>query len=342
MGESSININKLVRQGLHYPKYKGVPLYKRVDDGVDTENGTMTDEQLIKISATTYNSPDNIRRIFITHKRIVVHFHHTLQGTKNTSKVREFIYETPLTVKDIVQNRVQGNALREIFKPWVLSNIEEIYFDWSVVGSTTVRNIGLGDLYKKYTMPQYYKDDKDLVSLLEYSTSNRPDWIEGYPRLRIVACIRDLDKLLEFTQANKRSTFGTSTREGIAQEMWLRTEAVSKGIKEIKTPLAIKVFGRPSINKKYSLKDGIYLFDKEILKGYFENIASHSVRSTVATQNKSSDSEISKILGELSEQIGDAGTKNLLKYAVIGLNKEELNKQVKEQLTAEEISKYGL
>lgn len=339
MGENSININKLVRQGLHYPKYKGVPLYKRVDNGIDTENGTMTDEQLIKISATTYSSPDNIRRIFITHKRVVVHFHHTLQGTKNTSKVREFIYEIPITVQDIVQNRVQGNALKEIFKPWVLSNAEEIYFDWSVVGSTTVRNIGLGDLYKKYTMPQYYKDDKDLASLLEYSTSNRPDWIEGYPRLRVVACIRDLDKLLEFTQTNKRSTFDTSKRDGIAQEMWLMTEVVSKGIKEIRTPLATKVFGRPSINTKYSLKDGIYLFDKEILKGYFENIASNSI---AAIKNKNSDSEISKILGELSEQIGDAGTKNLLKYAMIGLNKEEVDKQVKKQLTEEEISKYGL
>lgn len=345
------SISKLVRQGLHYPSVDGIPIYKRVDDTIDTDTNAEVTSRVTEISKEKWGSPDNIRRVFITNSRVIVHLYCPIHNSSTKRRVMEYKFDKPISVQEVASGLIKGNALREIFKPWVFSNIEEVYFDWAVVGSTTVRNLGLGDLYKRYTMPKNYREDAILDKLMEYSTSNKPDWLASYPRLKVVACIRELDKVIDITKANSRIAYDCvgQDRIGIVKEVWVTSKKAIEAIKEVRTPIALKIYNRPKLNTAYSLKDGIYLYDKDTLCLYFKGIELMAREEKLAntmfvpsSSNVDTNREIKDIIDKMISEIGEEATRNMLGYAVKGLSREDIDTQIGEQLTSEERDKFNI
>ena len=95
-----INLDKLISKMIHHPRVQGMPLYTRVDgqleEGVMSVRDSNKSVVWLEASKRSYSSPDNIRRIFITHRAVYVHLYRPVIGTKNTSLRRETTFSKDL------------------------------------------------------------------------------------------------------------------------------------------------------------------------------------------------------------------------------------------------------
>ena len=75
---SIINLDKMLTEMVHRPRIDGYPLYTRVDNLMESGDGTTVTDKGSKwerASKVSYNSPGNIRRLFITHQGVFIHYY---------------------------------------------------------------------------------------------------------------------------------------------------------------------------------------------------------------------------------------------------------------------------
>ena len=174
MARKNINYNSLILKAMHRPLVGEYVLYTRVS-GANVEEGSTKaeqDEKYKRASQHTFNSPTNIRRIFITGKRVVVHLYTPfyMKGKPYTSYVIDTQYSSDsvgLTKNygltdmfDVIKHmmnerneldeyrinkmrdpktkepttyRVDGNILKVLSSTYACNNIEEIYFDFTAL-----------------------------------------------------------------------------------------------------------------------------------------------------------------------------------------------------------------
>ena len=165
---------------MHRPLAGEFVLYPKVD-GADIKEGNTKAEQdsrYQKISQHTYNSPTNIRRLFITGSRVIVHYYtpFIIKGEKHNS----YIIDTKLNsdsvglqsnyevsnlyevIKHILSEknemmeyqmnklqdpkakepttyRLEGNVLKVLSSTYACNNIEEVYFDYTALFSEELK-----------------------------------------------------------------------------------------------------------------------------------------------------------------------------------------------------------
>jgi len=172
----NINFNSILREGLHYPKTRnGTTLYTHMAsfdnnalDGDYYDKKAESDPIYIEQSKQTYNSPTNIRSIFITGTKIYVRYYTgpVIKNKSNETYVARSIekYNNNKNLfeiaKDIMYNEQKiaafkaekevnpkaelklysanntggtNNLLKALSCGWVASNIEEFYFDWTAL-----------------------------------------------------------------------------------------------------------------------------------------------------------------------------------------------------------------
>lgn len=279
MGTSKISLNKIVGDRLHAPRVDGFVLYKRIDGAVETgatTTGTKT-EKWEKKAQSVYTSPTNIRRVFITHAGIGVEYYAPIKGLQGVTRWSDFSIDFQEVINDIqnhaatgepLRYRVVGTGIAAIAKGWVCSNIEEIYFDWSLFLSEELMNFGYGNLFLQFPNSAGNISNPIIEQIFKKTCMNGvsdPNKIqERFPRLKQVAYVEDLyERHQSYKQLGKRPLLDFTTT-------WVsKTKPV---LSPNTTVAAWKIPGVTKINPKYSIKPGTYTYDAEVLTPYFAKL----------------------------------------------------------------------
>lgn len=231
-------------------------LYKKVD-------GSYTDDKASEkyIQKDVYSSPNNVRRIFIGHTKMIIEYFKSPTNHDN-----KLTYEIKYFTIDKTGNkptRIFVNALEEKIKVGdfgisgiqevpVLNNIEEIYID--------------NDLFTKYNKniaeKVYGKNIKEKVSkylLDSWGGSSIETLNKRFPRFQGIYRVKDLEN----TFANVKRKSGLKGLEQYAMK-WFEEYNIPK--EQYETLCGLN--GKGYIN--YEAQTSIYAFDKEILKDFFE------------------------------------------------------------------------
>lgn len=348
------NLNTLVSQMIAKPTTKsGEVLYARVDGMMETGNASNNPKpasQAYQLGIKTkYNSPDNLRRLFITHKGVYTQYHHTIVGAKNTKLLREYPFKTTdipdiafrqqvasqgvsknLTsegLRELARRKnvkefsfMQGFGLRALFKPWVYNNVEEIYFDWLVLTGCSSQGgpdiSQFGDITDCNQMPNIIT--KLLCGACNVRTLE--EVLAKYPRLHTVGFIFDLENLF---QTNKHLMVNEPTDVTTRQQSWIQRavpqwDVSQKPNKALVSPQAtILQLQMPSTwFPKYTLKEGIYLYDAEVLSKHFTKLAAQvkpgATTKEANTTLTSEETQLQSVLEKLRSVYGLKSAQALL------------------------------
>lgn len=310
MASKNINYSKLVKDKLHGPCVDGNVLYARAD-GVMTaelteyEKSLIKDAKYIEACKHTYNSPTNIRKVFITGSRVIVQTYcpYIKRGQAATTgnwierKLETDMFEQ---VEDRLNynlkrmewaknkaagvdagaapsfNRITGNILSAMSAPWVCSNIEEIYFDYTAIASDDILQViqQAGD--KDSIIPLTNRASRKCGNSIKKSDTPRlifeaanglkvQDIRKRYPRLKIIGMVSNLEEVLSNPSMNK---IGNSFEAlSSTEETWITTEPNMSLVKSIGgiTMISILNSDLPVVNVNFSVREGVYKFDNEVL-----------------------------------------------------------------------------
>lgn len=308
----TVNLNTLCKRAFYYPTVEmNEPLYRNVDTygGDDKINMDKMSAKYRNTIKSRYNSPDNVRRLFIKKDKIVVEFYKPIRGDKNNSLVRELEWCRMKAVKGkmikvstdmeaIINSttgqlakmsgkniskeqlaslgngviyRVEGNPFKALTSPYVLQNIEEMYFDESVFTSSELLNSPLSDTIIKLFANKgkslgVMKDSKEIQYIIDNFIANNKDVRKQFPRLKAVGYIENLAELYKRVKYKP----GTNSIEDM-QITWVQLALKQFG-GNIGTVMLKAVDGVPKLNEYFSVKSGIYQFDKEVLEPYNQSL----------------------------------------------------------------------
>ena len=314
----SINLNSLVSKIIAKPCTKqGEVLYARVDGLMDTSSSTTKPaSQAYQIGIKKkYNSPDNLRRLFITYNGVYTQYHHTIFGASSTRLLREQNFE-PNDIPDIAFRQqvakngltrdltadglrviarnnniseysfLQGFGLRALFKPWVYNNIEEIYFDWIVL--TACANQGGVDIsqYGDITNPQQMPSIITKLLCDACSVKTLTEVLVKYPRLHTVGFILDLENVF---QAQKGLLINEPKDLDTRQQSWIQraiptiNPAILPNKAYVSNKATVLQLQTPEVwFSNYTLKESIYLFDVNILKDHFSKLVAQAKPNNIS------------------------------------------------------------
>ena len=340
----TINLDKEISERVHLPKVDNMPLYVRLDNNLDEyiKKKLEKSEKWLEKAKTIYNSPDNIRRVFITYKAVHIEYFRPIKGTNEKKLTKTSTFDIPfdeiynILIKDYTEGRklsyrVINYGLKALYKPWVCSNIEEIYFDWSLFLSEHIQNLGYGDLFEYYKEPRK-NNEEPIKKILETAClSDGCKLEERYPRLKCVGYISNLEML--YNQVPKKP--GIKDLEDL-NEVWCLNDLVIKGVKSGETIISIYEISKPSFNIKYSIKESLYKYDKEVLKPYFEDIKA-KIKRTRHTQK----SDLEKILDMIYKNSDEKQALAAIKIIFKDINEEEKEK-ILNQMSEKGREKYAV
>ena len=230
--KNSINLFNRTRAACHYPNAKGkayYPLYKRATsntNGGESDEGewgllarAVSDPDWAKQIQSNFGSPRNIKRLFIGVNRAIIHLWVPVikDGKQKSNLVEKISFGDVIDnaeVKPLIsrgesdKHKISNSRLGiSTIKEWALSNVEEIYFDWTALaskdnnttpfGTNGNKLTALGIMNRVYSHSQMEDDAafKDFISGLIAKKSLEID----YPRLKRVMMIENLDSLLDKT-----------------------------------------------------------------------------------------------------------------------------------------------
>lgn len=246
---------KELKTQLHWPLYKGTPIYGKPKPGnmpsfinAPSEAAISKDPEWLNYTQTHNNSPNNIRRVYFFPNCIAL-VHYIRLGKRRLEWI-------PL------QNKATGaldyNDIESIMRlfstPWVCSNIEEIFFASCMVGENA----------------------KMLASV--FSQVNQPEagapLKSRYPKLRGIGKIAaDGSKLIEALEQSIRRR-SDSDPYALATDVIGTSDAMNQLRKAGKADYSL-MYPNPADN--YSVREGEYIFDTK-LKAVLESM-SQAVKS---------------------------------------------------------------
>jgi len=281
----AINLSKMLIKHINKPCVKGtsIVLYTHIADykGELTESDVeiSKNDKLTEIGQRNYSSPTNIRRVFITSSKVLVQTYKPIirggkpdtNGCWTESSLEENIKEIFLNNE---KERFTGNIFKIFSKPWVISNIEEIYIDWSLLVSYDIQNRfpeAAQLLQSIINNAGGRKINSDLPQRIfeDANGGNIKSIRERYPRLKCISMISNLEQVInnQFDKGNSGSTEDFS-------KLWLENETNKKLIEQSNSVIILNTLfddiGR--VNRNFAIRDGVYKFDAEILKDYFISI----------------------------------------------------------------------
>jgi len=326
----AINLSSMLIKHINKPcvKDRNIVLYTHIAGyqgellGSDVE--ISKNAKLMEIGQRNYSSPTNIRRVFITSNKVSVQTYKPIiksgkpdvNGCWNVSSLEKE------NIKDIFVNnekeRFTGNILKVFSKPWVISNIEEIYIDWTLLLSDDIQNRfpeaaqllqsiinNSGGRLIKSDLPQRIFEDANGGNIKSIR--------ERYPRLKCISMISNLEQVIN-SQYDKGKSNG-STEDFTA--LWIENEINKRLIEQSNSVIILNTLfddiGR--VNRNFAIRDGVYKFDAEILKPYFVNIRNRMLEE--AREKRDS-------------QIENKGTGKVFNTNVTGKVEQEINNIINE------------
>lgn len=301
---ANFNLDNIIGKCVHRPiasndpdKY---PLYKRNDGAFDEVGGKQTSRSDAWKAAVEkhYSSPNNIRRIFITREGVYVHFFRPFSGAKD-STTREAFYKyssvndkfNPIELYKAGDNRSAYKfGLGCLRDRWVCSNIEEIYFDWTLLLSRDLISLGLGNLIADWTKGGNGKILPGDVLWAIFSRSclkNGENISRIFPRLKVICYVNELNILYN---AVKRKP-GEESAQDLCTP-WYKNAQFKAAVADRRFCVSLyKVPNVSAINKKYSTRS-YYCFDTEKLEPYFASVVEKLDTYEKASKNSGVSNEI--------------------------------------------------
>lgn len=374
-----ISLDKTLQDRIHGPRVDGLILYGKVPEykaANKSEELELSSAKYIKASETTYNSPRNIRRVFITHSQVVVQYYmpYIVKGKpKNDTWITKSIRDLGLKniVETIIQNRayavngigqtlqveLTGTGLSALFNPYVCSNIEEIYFDYTLlvtdINSVIIQS-DYSNIYGRLVNNQVSMEQSMLPYELFINAVNRhgnkvdeENIKTRFPRLRTIAFISNLDRILE---SGKFEKIGRVTSIEECKKTWLIANGNlinASGSLVYYFNLNIylknyfdkqgKTFKSDAFNSSLHTDENIYKFDREYLSKLKTKLAQEKEKTrinvndnassgTIIKSEKSEKSEEEILLDSITAKDGIEVTTRVLKIAVIGMPRQEVEK----------------
>lgn len=342
------------------------------------------------------NSPGNIRRLYITYKGVVVLYytsfiengqrstrgHWVARPFKNGLDIKNLFFKmisyqsewNKYNLERQVNKRakepdvytVKGSFGSILTRPWSLSNLEEIYFDW--IGLMSTENepqYGGRFIPEKYNViynilngnikPQIAHTDafvSNLVYPLGCKGLDRDDNWQGpsrnsFPRLRTVTFVSNLGDILfdpsipidkvdsEFTDVSKAGVMWYRSPQNV--EIFKRTGSV---VWYYDTTKDLKVR-----NTNFSKKPGIYLFDDKYLTPVFDSYVQkindynnklkygdkteEIAEEAKAESSESTSSRLDELVDRVVKARGPQAASYILRVAATGYSSKEIHGLIK-------------
>lgn len=379
MAKKTISLSSFINNNMHKPKTKsGYTLYTKAAG----YKGTMEASEMLtkaeadptyqKQSQKNYNSPTNIKRVFITYKHITVEYHTgpIIGGTSGNRWVQSVARDatTGLTMEEVVRSIATYNNDTHKYMmekainsgavaptqysiiggfnigshPYSCSNIEEIYFDWSVLLSSDVAPY-FSELLHGATPSQiaekfsnfngnFVADSKMPVRLFEaQSAGGSKDLRKKYPRLREITFISNLEDLT--SSGNTIGFMKTAENESLGEPYKTWYEVNEAAIKNSNT---CTLRGNMTMlvknpNTEFVVKSNMYMFDFDKLEAYTKSYADKVATSlrqkrygNIASEPAEADTEgfemldIEKRLLEIETKYGQEAMYSIWQYAFNG------------------------
>lgn len=354
---ATLNINSILTKYINKPSItaNGIVLYTHVDgysgELTAMEKLAIANSKIAMIGQSNFSSPTNVRRVFITGNRVVLQTYKPfIKGGKvdtagcwNEYKFKEEdnIYDKVIErlnfnqimdeyhlakangVTGIEKPKVttlKGNGFKVFYKPWVMSNIEEIYVDWTFLCTDDIiqyhqdaailvedafRNRGSGKLNSRLLQTLF----EEANGINTKSIRNR------YPRLKCIAMISNLDDVLNQHYDRGKTNTDAYTEYG---KYWFEHEINNQLIRDSNSIVIINKLNDDieALNRNFTVRDGVYKFDSEILKDFVADLQNRmlkyarDLRDARDGVNQSNDevvttkSEIEQQLDEMEAQSG--------------------------------------
>ena len=273
MGVKTIALDKLVVSRVHAPQIDGVPLYTHTNPEVDADKSARWKAQAHDVCT----SPNNVRRVFITQLGVGIELYKGIKGKRGKRLFLEFNSDDKEKASLAVQSlnnwdsenaqTVIGDGLSALVKPWVCSNVEEIFFDELVLVSN-----GLGPCrgYMHTLVPGAGTGDGELMKMIALNSlmcGDEESLMARFPRLKYFGYMSHL--------ASAVSEYMKSELDGMAGVIGKFAEHpnVIKYFREPSIATHMWVTHAPRFNQKYHLRAGIYVYDDEILSDWLASLA---------------------------------------------------------------------
>lgn len=351
----AINFDKAVATMIAKPATRdGIPLFTRVDGLVDHNGGTERvpeNSDYARKSRETCTSPDNLKRIFITYNGIYVHLHKPVFGSgKGFDLKREYLY-TDKELKNIIGLKLEafkrgaasasqqiqlskdtalyGFGLKALRSPFVYQNVEEIYFDWLPLSNYSGDK---GSDFSTYLSRARGSLEKAIAMMFNESCGTGvSNVLDRYPRLHTIGYIPMLDGV--YRQCDKEKVSNTF-------DSWMSYAVGSAGDNMEKCILNIRKDKSWVMN--WSVKEGIYVFDRDILRPYAEEVKvkfGEKLRKENRDREEASKCDMERTLDRLMESSGSNYVTTLIK---VMLNAGEISRALVERDFSESGKrKYG-
>lgn len=299
---AQLNLTHLYGAYIHVPTIKGSsnrsPLYalSGSDTQADELKNLNRDQEWLKHSETTYNSPTNVRRIIATDQSVTLQFykpfiHNGKPSTEGNWRTRSIanlnLNQAKLNLAKQYLNtqgadlayqgtksadKFIGSPLMCLRTPWVLSNIEEVIIDETCLFSnrvteTLVSPVNVAKLYIAKRVGGLYKNPHAIIAKL--INLDRDAIKNQFPRLKSITIVPDLANKTTGIEYSKLLTKNIGT---------LYDKLVENGIIEENNCIHAEYISNNTIDSGNITTRNYYKFDKEVLSKFareFEQILSN-------------------------------------------------------------------
>lgn len=312
MADGKYNLDAIISKAIHRPAITArpelPPLYARIGNESETtiDAAGLKDPTWLAKAQTTYNSPTNVRRLFIGENKVYIQYYQPyISNGKSSGKYWiEFAYTGEDTINNmidyvrtlpqrkheaVVNNCKQPNnptitktGLGGLSNHWKMSNIEEIYMTPALALSLDNRTLlgkyadHLITILSQNITNKVYKTDCALQMFVHANGSNIKNIRARFPRLRTVAFLTNIDMLMQ--QPGVRNL-----RDGLPVTVADLKVTWYKHIDKLGllNTCCLVYSDVPFEDKNpvldFAIRSGIYRFDAEVLEKYAESYKSKAL-----------------------------------------------------------------
>lgn len=322
----TVKIAEIYREKIHTPRHKqtGTVFYvpkTSSDSNIQQDKAFLTKPELMANKDKFMNSPTNIRRVWFTVDKVAVEYFSgplangqqgKLLKVSDISGVRQKAEEmlkyrsmTPsqrtFSKNTIDAVKFDGRLSQAITYPWTCNNIEEIYFDYSILLSEESEIIinSLGINYNQLLLslmqgqPMQVKADNNLCAKL-FVGLNSNEIGRSYKRLRTIAFISGLSSIVKWDKFEDTVTKFTVDKLELKPKSWIQTQAVKSLIQQTNSLVWVSDLSSKALDNKsvdnFTIKSSQYEFDDRYLrtkiKTYVDKLTDSLINQTSYTAQK--------------------------------------------------------
>lgn len=336
-------LNYYINKALHRPRLKDGENEFIMYVNTDNASGNMENMESLKKaqqspiykkrSIDNYNSPTNIRKVWITGKRVAVQYYTTVKTAKKDGK-HYYVKEMEVNLFDILKGQMQynekmnrysmskaagekaekpeycsikGNPFSVFLNPYTLNNVEEIYVDYSVcLASDEAKPYfsGLMSMLPELvaTRTQYNcVKNHELGQAFCNLTGISSDMLrKRFPRLRLIAMVSRLDEILTH-QGNKNVDLDFKMSDIESKKVnWLD---LNEHLIQTSNSFVMRTdIYHAGLNTEFNVKDQQYKLDALFLKGlvaeYSQKVKDFSRQKRYGSTEKESEDIIESQMSE--------------------------------------------